>query len=127
MSAAIALPAEAWVPLTDEDLALELAGAAIGERTDGELSACGRWLVALWTVTEPIRYERHELYRREGEGWRVWTSHLTREAARAEVGRQRQLALERNRDLCLRCMGSGWRDGDDCTSCVGSGTREAQV
>lgn len=130
----MALPAPAWVPLSDKDLAHELVGAAIGPRSEGELSADGRYLIALWTTTDPILYSRHELYAREGEGWRISSSHHTRAYARGEVDRRRALAARRaarayrddHREPCTRCGGSGWDAGDDCQRCAGSGTRQAQ-
>lgn len=126
MSAAIHLEPD-WTPVGEDELAAELRGVANGRRTDGERSRCGQYLIARLPSHHPLRSDTWELYGREAGRWSVKSGHATRELARAEVVRQRELARGRSalRVPCVHCGGSGWRAGDDCWHCAGSGTRQA--
>lgn len=78
-----------WVSLLDSDLDAHLRGVAFGRRCHGEVSACGRFLVALLRSPHPLKRDSWELYgRTRAGGWAIKTCWSSRDGARAEAERQ---------------------------------------
>lgn len=131
MSAARALEqvseSDTWRPLSAEELERALRAVSNGRSVDGEISACGNYLIARRPSTHPLHGDRWEIYGREARRWSIKSAHVSRERARREADRQGELsrASRALREPCAACGGRGWRAGDDCGTCVGSGSRPA--